>query len=83
METIGRVLMTCFRTWSTLHYANNPIEGRTQIEQWSVMENYSKLLADVPILRLDAACRSLTQNVRFFPKPADIRKELEGDVYVL
>ena len=66
METIGTVLMAWFCTWSSLHYANNPIEGRTQREQWSVMANYRKVLADIPILRLDAACRSLTQNVRFF-----------------
>jgi hypothetical protein len=83
METIGTVLAAWFCTWSTLHYANNPIEGRTQSERWSVMENYCKLLADIPISRLDAACRSLTQNVRFFPKPVDIRMEIEGEVYVL
>ena len=83
METIETVLMAWFCTWSTLHYANNPIEGRTRREQWSVIANYCKLLADIPISRLDAACRSLTQNVRSFPKPADIRKEIESDVYVL
>jgi hypothetical protein len=83
METIGTVLTAWFCTWSNLHYANNPIEGRTRKEQWLVMANYRKALADIPISRLDAACRSLTQNIRFFPKPADIRKEIESDVYVL
>ncbi len=83
METASRVLAAWFYTWSTLHYANNPLEGRTRREQWSVMVNYRKLLAGIPISRLDAACRNLTQRVWFFPKPADIRKEIESDVYVL
>ena len=83
METIGTVLMAWFCTWSTLHYANNPIEGRTKKEQRSIMVNYREVLVDIPSSCLDAACRRLTQNVRFFPKPADIRKEVETDVYIL
>ena len=83
METIGTVLMAWFCTWSSLHYANNPIEGRTQKEQRSIMVNYREVLVDIPISCLDAACRRLTQNVWFFPKPADIRKEVESDVYIL
>lgn len=83
METFGAVLMAWFCTWSTLHYANNPIEGRTQKEQWSIMANYREVLVDIPISCLDAAGRRLTQNVRFFPKPADIRNEVESNVYIL
>ncbi len=73
LNAFSAVLTEWLRKWARLHsIGREPIELTE--EDFAV---YAEALSDLSVEHLDAACLKAEQTCRFFPKPADIRAEID------
>ena len=70
-----RVLTEHLQRWARLYSFDRPYPIVITEEIYAL---YGEALADISAEALDAACRRASQTCKYFPKPADIRAQLDS-----